>query len=104
MFVSVCFLFVRPERPAPIRNGGALPPSHLLHTTSQQISKKKLPKYERNLCHICLFQWSGEGRGWYPAAQHPSVALELQSGEESQASQQSEHRTEEAGDRRPQVS
>ena len=50
-----------------------------------------------------IFQWPGERRGWYPATQHPSVALVLQSGEKTPASDQPQHQPEETGDTGPEV-
>ena len=51
-----------------------------------------------------IFQWSGERRGWYPATQPPSVALVIQSGQKTPASDQPEHQPEETGDTGPEVS
>ena len=66
---SVCK--TRTSRPN-IRNGGALPPSHLLHTTSQQISKKNYQN-TKETCVIFAY-FSGQERGGV-GIQLPSIPL-----------------------------
>ena len=79
---SVCK--TRTSRPN-IRNGGALPPSHRLHTTRwPQLSdisifpcpgfELQLPKYERNLKPEIFAYFSGQERGGV-GIQLPSIPL-----------------------------
>ena len=88
MFVSVCFLFVRPERPAPTLEMEELflPPTAYIQPATRwpQLSdisifpgpgfELQLPKYERNLKPEIFSYFSGQERGGV-GIQLPSIPL-----------------------------